>query len=135
MRNIQKREKIDIENISLLSLSKTTKLLNFVFEKSDVDSNLLINSKKANCVGYAATCSSICNYYLNKYNLSNQWVAKHKIGQLYFLTVNIHQFFDAPFLKNHDFVIIENKISGEIIALDPTISDYLWIDYISYQSN
>mgnify|MGYP006879680079 CR=1 FL=1 len=38
---------------------------------------------------------------------------------------------NAPFFKDHDFVIIENSVTGEKIYIDPTTSDYLGIDEVA----
>ncbi len=63
----------------------------------------------------------------------HQWVARSQIGQLYFLGTYVHPYFHSPFSKDHDFVIIENKTTGEIFAVDPTVSDYLFIVFITYK--
>ena len=121
----------DIKHIIKLALSITSEKLNYTAHKNDNDPNKLITSQKAHCVGYAAFCTTTCNYLLAKYNLSNQWTAKPRIGQLYFLGTNIHPYFNSSFFKDHDFVTIENKKTGEIFAVDPTVKDYLSIDFIS----
>ena len=72
---------------------------------------------------------------MKKYNLDDTWTAKPQIGQLYLLGTNIHQYFNHPFLKDHDFVAIENKQTGQILAVDPTVNDYFYIDFITYISN
>jgi hypothetical protein len=69
---------------------------------------------------------------LKRYNLADRWTAKPQIGQLYFLGTNIHKYFNSAFFKDHDFVTIENKKTGEILAVDPTVNDYLHIDFITY---
>lgn len=121
-----------IKPIIRLGLSLTSKQLNFSAGKNDIDPNKLITSKTAHCVGYAAFFTTSCNYLLDKYELSGEWTAKHHIGQLYFLGVNIHKYFNSPFLNDHDFVIIKNKKTGETLAVDPTINDYLYIVFITY---
>ncbi len=122
----------DIRQIIELSLSITSEQLKFTGNKNQTDPNKLINTKTANCVGYASFFSSTCNYLLKKNNLANLWTAKPQAGQLYFLRTNIHAYFNSSFFKDHDFVIIENKATREIYAVDPTINDYLNIDFVSY---
>ena len=100
--------------------------------ENDVDPNKLITSRKAHCIGYASFFATTCNYLLKKYNLSDQWTAKPKVGQLYFIGQNIHKYFNSPFFKDHDFVTIENKKTDQIFAVDPTVYDYLLIDFINY---
>jgi hypothetical protein len=101
-------------------------------KQTDIDPNKLIYSKTAHCVGYASFFATTCNYLFKKYNLSDNWTAKPQIGQLYFLGTNIHKYFKSSFFKDHDFVTIENKTTGKIYAVDPTLNDYLFIDFISY---
>lgn len=122
----------DIKQIIKHGLSITSKQLNFTDNKNDIDPNKLITSKTAHCVGYAVFFATTCNYLLNKYNLSDTWIAKPQVGQLYFLGTNINKYLNSPFFKDHDFVTIENKVTGEIYAVDPTLNDYLCIDFITY---
>lgn len=124
---------LDIQQIIKKSLSVTGKQLNFTAAKNDVDPNELMTSKTAHCVGYATFFATACNYFINKYQPAGDWVAKPQIGQLYFLGVNVHAYFDSPFFKDHDFVTIENKTTGEIWAVDPSVDDYLKINFVSYQ--
>ncbi|MBK8847678.1 MAG: hypothetical protein IPO27_14490 [Bacteroidetes bacterium] len=93
---------------------------------------MLIDSKAANCIGYASFFVTTCNHLLKENNLDNSWKATSHIGHIYFLGKNIHVYFDLPLFKDHDFVTIENKTTGEIFAVDPTINDYLFIDFITY---
>ena len=130
-----KQTNLDVEQIIKLGLSITSKQLNFTAEKNDNDPNKLINSKTANCVGYGAFFATTCNYLLDKHNLTDTWIAKPQIGQLYFLGTNIHKYIKSSFFKDHDFVIIENKKTGKVFAVDPTINDYFCIDYVTYSNN
>jgi hypothetical protein len=122
----------NIEQIIKHGLLITSSQLNFTANKNDIDPNKLINSKTAHCVGYASFFTTTCNYLLEKYKLSGTWTAKSQIGQLYFLETNIHKHFNSPFFKDHDFVTIENRTTGEVYAVDPTVNDYLHIDFITY---
>jgi len=125
----------DIHRIVELGLSITSDHLRFTASKNDIDPNKLINSKAAHCVGYASFFATTCHYLLKKYNGSDQWTIKPHIGQLYFLGENIHKYFSSPFFKDHDFVTIENKKTGEVIAVDPTVDDYFYIDLVTYGSS
>jgi hypothetical protein len=129
---IDKQADPDIEQLIKLGLSITSRRLNFTANNNDIDPNKLIYSKSAHCVGYAAFFATTCNYIFQKYNLPDSWIAKPQIGQLYFLGTNIHKYFKSSFFKDHDFVTIENRITGEIYAVDPVISDYLFIYFITY---
>jgi len=125
----------DIEKIIKLGLSITSKRLNFTVDKNDNDPNKLIISKTTHCVGYASFFATTCNYLLKKCGLTDEWTAKPQIGQIYFLKINIHKYFNSSFFKDHDFVIIENKKTGNTFAVDPTLSDYLYIDFINFQND
>ncbi|GAA4410510.1 hypothetical protein GCM10023187_35200 [Nibrella viscosa] len=125
----------DIKQLVELSLSITSRQLNFTANKNDIDPNKLITSKTAHCVGYASFFATTCNYLLKRYNMADRWIAKPQIGQLYFLKINIHKYFNSAFFKDHDFVTIENKKTGEIFAVDPTVNDYLRIDFITYTND
>ena len=122
----------EIEQIIKLGLSITSRQLNFSAQKNDIDPNKLIVSKSAHCVGYATFFATTCNYLLEKNNLADTWTAKPQVGQLHFLGTNIHKYFNASFFKDHDFVTIKNKRTGQIFAVDPTVNDYLCIDFITY---
>ena len=122
----------DIEQIVKLGLLITSKKLNFTTDKNDTDPNKLITSKTAHCVGYASFFATTFNYLFKKYNLDDRWSAKPQIGQLYFLGTNVHKYFNSSFFKDHDFVTIENKETGELFAVDPTVHDYLYINFITY---
>lgn len=130
--SINERTVPNIEQIIKLGLSITSRQLNYTVSKNDIDPNKLISSKTAHCVGYASFFAATCNYLLKKYNLSDNWTAKPQIGQLYLFGTNVHKYFNSAFFKDHDFVIIENRITGEIFAVDPTVNDYLDIDFITY---
>jgi len=129
--NTDKQTDPDIKQIIKLGLSITSRKLNFTVDKNYTDPNKLIISKTAHCVGYASFFATTCNYLLEKYNLSDTWTAKPQVGQLNFLGTNIHIYL-TKFFKDHDFVSIENKKTGEILAVDPTVNDYLRIDFITY---
>jgi len=57
--------------------------------------------------------------------------AKHQIGQLEFLGINLHQYFDNPFFKDHNFNTITDNKTHKTLAIDPSVSDYLWISKVA----
>lgn len=122
-----------IHQIIETGLAITSRSLNFTIDKNEVDPNKLVYTKTAHCVGYATFFTIACNRLLEKHGLSEDWKAKPQIGQLHFLGINFHQYFSSPFFKDHDFVIIENIATGEVYAVDPTVSDYLGIDFIKHE--
>lgn len=125
----------DIQAIIRIGRSITSRQLTFTADQNDTDPNQLIHSRTAHCVGYASFFATTCNYLLKKYNLADTWMATSQVGQLYFFGTNIHQYFNTPFFKDHDFVTIKNKKTGAILAVDPTVSDYLCIDFVAYTPN
>lgn len=125
------RNPFDEKAIVELALDITAEKLNFTDGKNHTDPNLLIHSKTANCVGYAAFCVTICNHVLRE----DTWTAIPQIGQLYFLGINVHSYFSSPFFKDHDFVLIKNLKTGEVFAVDPSVYDYTGIELVTYTPN
>lgn len=117
----------DVETAIRVSLRLTAQHLHFVAAKNDNDPNLLIHSKKAHCVGYAAFFSTVCNAVLTKAGLATEWVARPQVGAIYFLGVNVHRYFKTPFFRDHDFDSIENKQSEAQYLVDPTVYEYFGI--------
>ena len=131
-KSVADKKNAEALDIIKIGLSITSKKLKFTLSKNNNDPNKLINSEKANCIGYAAFLATTCNYLFKRYGIENTWIAEPQAGQLYLLGNNIHTYFNSPFFKDHDFVIIKNKKSDEIFAVDPSINDYLYIDFITY---
>jgi hypothetical protein len=127
---ISSENSIVVEDIIQDRLNETSLLLRFTFDKCDSEPNKLLKSKKANCIGYSAFLAASINNKLHSEGLNNEWKAKHKVGEIYFLGYNIHPVFKSKFFKNHDFVMIENIKTNEIIAVDPTLYDYFRINKI-----
>lgn len=119
-----------VEDIIHDELNETSSLLSFTFNKCDNDPNKLLESKKANCIGYSAFLSASINNKFYLESLNNEWKAEHKVGEIYFLGYNIHPLFKSKFFKDHDFVVIENRKTNEIIAVDPALYDYFKISKI-----
>ena len=133
--NCIEKDNVTIKEIIKNSLSLTSKALKFTLSQNDSNPNKLIVSKTANCIGYAAFFSTVCNYQLKKHNLSEHWIAQPEIGQLYVFGTNIHQYFNSPSFKDHDFVIITNKTTKETYAVDPSVHDYLYINFVTLKNN
>ncbi|HZV68678.1 MAG TPA: hypothetical protein VFG10_04010 [Saprospiraceae bacterium] len=121
----------DINKIIHTSLSLTAQQLNFTTGNNDEDPNKLIYSRNANCVGYAAFFSVTCNQLLKKTNLFEEWSAHPQIGLLYCLGNNVHTYFKSAFFKDHDFVIVKNKKTGQTLAVDPSVNDCTGIEYVT----
>lgn len=124
---IDSKQNLTIDEIIQQSLNITSHQLYFTTTKNSINPNVLISTKSAHCVGYACFFSTTCNYLLEKNNLSQAWEAIPQIGKLYIGNKSIHDHFISSFFKDHDFVMIKNRISNEIRCVDPTINDYLGI--------
>ncbi len=119
-----------LEKIILLARTITNKELGFSSGQVSNNPNELIHTKKANCVGYAAMFNSIANYLIKENKLEQQYASKHRIGRLALLGFNLNQLFDSPFFRDHDFNEIIKLPNSSIILIDPSLSDYLRIDYV-----
>jgi hypothetical protein len=122
----------EVTDIIHLALAITRDQLDFTTDKNESDPNKLIHTHTSNCVGYAAFFATTCNHLLRRHHLSDQWVARPHVGQLYVLGRNIHRYFSHPFFYDHDFATVQNIRTGEVYAVDPSMSDCLLIDYVSY---
>ena len=129
----EKQADPNVEDIIELALSITSQQLHYTTGRNDNNPNMLVASRKAHCVGYAAFFATACNFLFEKHNLAGTWTATSQIGQIYFLRTNIHSCFNSSFFKDHDFVTIENKINRQKFAVDPTVSDYLYIDFVTIE--
>jgi len=126
-----KDREVDFKEILKIADEITIEELKFTIDRASNNPNELINTKKANCIGYSAMYNSITNYLIKQNRLQDKIEARHKIGQLDLFGINLHQFFENSFFKDHDFNEIENKETGQIILIDPSISDYLYIKRVS----
>ncbi len=113
------------------ALSITSEKLHFTGVAYAIDPNRVIHTRTAHCIGYAAFFATTCNYLFEKNGLENTWIAEPQKGQLYLFGQNVHPYISTPFFKDHDFVIILNKVTGEVMAVDPTVDDYLGIGRVA----
>ena len=124
-------ESPSIHKIARIANEITIQELQFSAKKFSSDPNKLIDSHLSNCVGYSSMFNSIANYLIRFYNLEREISAKHLIGKLSIAGFNLHQYLNNPFLKDHDFNEIVDLKTGEKIFIDPSLSDYLWIDRVN----
>lgn len=123
-------KRISLSEIVQIANEITIEELEFATCKTDTDPNRLIETRKANCVGYSYLFNSIANFIIRENQLQDEISAAHKIGKLEVFGINIHQYFDSAFFKDHDFNEIRNRKTGKSISIDPSLSDYLYIDRI-----
>ena len=112
----------------------TKEELKFTKNRVSNNPNKLIDTNQANCVGYSAMFNSIANYLINKNKYENEIEVEHKIGQLELFGINLHQFFESPFFRDHDYNEITDKNTGKKILVDPVVSDYLRIKRVAQKN-
>lgn len=120
---------VNIHTIITRTLDQTAEKLEFSFGNCASDPERLLLSKKANCIGYARL---FCHLF-EKNTASGkfpEWTAQPYIGHISIFGKNIHPYVRHPFFKDHDFVIINNRVTGEKIAVDPSLYDYTGIGYV-----
>ncbi len=123
-----------IKEIVKTSCQLTCQQLRFTFEETSGDPNVVYRSQQANCVGYAALFASTATVLLEKNNVKDYKV-NHVVGEIFIGDTNLHDFFDSPFFRNHDYVEIVNLKTGKISLIDPSVCDYLWISEVSERTN
>ena len=124
-----------LDHLVTIAKEVTTKELSFSTKETSSDPNVLIETHRANCVGYAAMFQSIVSYLINKHGLHNEIYSEHRIGKMKFLGVDLHQFFSSSFFKDHDYNQVVHRNTGQEILIDLSVSDYLWIDRVSGDEN
>lgn len=121
----------ELFDIVKLSLKMTSNELQFSKVQKYDDPNKLYFEKDAHCIGYAAFCSSICNYLFIKKKFDENWRAVSVKGHIFIFGKNIHNYLKSAFFKDHDFVVIKNMKTNERFAVDPSLHDYLLIDHVT----
>lgn len=111
-------------------LSLCSDKLEFTYLYCDVDPNELIKTEKTNCIGYAAFVAAASNYIFEKDSSFATWRAKPQKGLVFLFGKNMHDWFSSPFFRDHDFVVIENSVTGEKFYTDPSVHDYLGVDFV-----
>ena len=127
-------QQADIQKIIKIANSITIETLNFTGGPTSNNPNELMQTRQANCIGYSALFNSIANQLITQYQLTDRIQAKHHIGQLDFLGINLHQLFSHPFFKDHDFNTLQDLQTGKVYAIDPSLSDYLGIKRVAFES-
>ncbi len=120
-----------IEDLLSLAIEITNRSLHFSTSPSSRNANTCFRQQKANCIGYAALLNAIINHLLKSEKWNGKYQSHHLIGQLDLWGIDLHQYFSNPFFHDHDFVAIENLETGEVVYIDPTLSDYLKIHRVS----
>ena len=117
----------EIEDIIRQAVDMTAGQLKFASQNTATDPNISFYGRRAHCVGYAAFFATTFNFLIKKNMEENNWRAKHVRGKIYFLGIDMHQFSDSPFFRDHDFNVVENRRTGEQYIVDASVRDVLGI--------
>jgi hypothetical protein len=129
-----KNTTLSIEKIIQLAQKKTSEKL-FFSKKSVKNPNIIIKEGKANCIGYAALFNSIAQFMLKSQQLEQQYQVNHLVGKIDLWGIDLHQFFNTPFFKDHDYNEIINLKTRHKIYIDPIVSDYFGIHQVSSKTD
>ena len=124
---------IELQQIIHIANSICLEQLSFSSQTTSQNPNKTYTSGQANCIGYSALFNSIANHLILQFQLKHKYHAQHHIGELHFLGIDIHQFFDHPFFHDHDFNTITDLKEKKIIATDPSLNDYFGIKRVSFK--
>ncbi len=124
-------KKLTIEDIVTLSHKITSETLNFTFHKVSNNPNQVSKLKIANCIGYASLFNSIGNYIIKQQELAHRYQCIHWVGKLHVFGYNIHKLCNSPFFIDHDFNEIRDKKTKKSTYVDPSLRDYVRIEYVS----
>lgn len=123
---------MDMEGAVDFALDLTAGKLSYAFRGTSNDpSILLLSNDRAHCVGYAALFSAACNVALDRSGLQRTVRCEQKVAKLEVFGEDIHALFDSPFFKDHDICLVTDLRSGAIIAVDPTLNDFLGVDRVA----
>jgi len=112
------------------SLDLTAGQLQFRTGYHTTDPNRLFYTRKAHCVGYAAYFAAVFNELAQRAGMSDRYKAYHLRGRVLFLDLDLHQFFDDPFFKDHDFNSLGDLTTGKRLFIDASVKDALGITFV-----
>ncbi len=122
---------LNIDEIIKLSNKITSDKLKFTFDKVSSNPNSVSKLEIANCIGYSSLFNAIGNYILKNQKQTDQYEFIHLVGELDFFGFNIHNLFKSSFFKSHDFNEVKYKKTDEKKFIDPSLRDYLRIEYVT----
>jgi hypothetical protein len=100
----------------------TTSNIDYTFGKCSINPNHIFEEKKTNCIGYSALLNAVITYLSQQKGIIGQVKSEHKVGKLYCLGINLHQFFTNPAFRDHDYNVIFDKGANKKYVIDPTLS-------------
>jgi len=122
-----KNKELNLQEIACITTKITSNHLTFTFQKATTNPNKITEKGKANCIGYAAFFSAIANHLIKEAKLQDRYQVKHLVGKINFLGVDLHQLFTNAFYKNHDYNVIEDKVTKKALLVDPSLDDYFYL--------
>jgi hypothetical protein len=123
-----------VRGVVSAGLAITSEHLSFTTHNASPLPHELFRTQSANCIGYAAFFISVWRALRAQNGLEDTWQVEQHIAQLYLLGYNVHRWFRSPFFRDHDIVVLRNKQTGQIIAVDPSLHDYLLIETVSFRN-
>lgn len=124
---LQENQEIDLDDLIDFLLDLTSEYLEFSFTQNNNNPDILITSKKANCIGYASFYASVFQFSIQQAQLQNRYQCQQVVGKIFYLGQDAHQFFDNPFFANHDFIIIQDLENHQTTVIDPSFYAYLGV--------
>ena len=97
----------------------------------EINPNDLNSNAKTNCIGYSALFNSLANHIFENQNLNDRFRSRHFVAKIYLFGIDIHQYFNSDFFRDHDINEITDTRTGDKFYTDPTLYDYLKIDRIT----
>jgi hypothetical protein len=107
------------------SLNETKDLLSFSLDsKHNIRPDILLETRSAHCVGYAAYFNSKLNSY------SSDLKSRHIRAKILIFGIDVHQLFNNQWIQirslaDHDICIVVNSKTGETYFVDPSLSEIL----------
>ncbi len=121
---------LEPEQISATAQHIATRHLQFTFAPASANPNRLAKSGRANCIGYAALTAALARQIISNGGTTNRYTVTHRVGKLLFLGFDVHGLLHHPFFRDHDYVEVNDRETGETTAIDPSLNDYFRIDKI-----
>lgn len=121
---------LSLEEFGLLIQELTTDNLSFTSDKCSTIPAIALEQGKTNCKGYSAVFNAIANQLIKENGLGDKFKTEHHVGKIHFFNWDVHEWFDDPFYKDHDFNSITDLETGETLYFDPSMNDYLGVDSV-----
>lgn len=127
-------KELNLKEIMEVSRRITDHSLSFTTRKSSNETNAVYRAGKANCVGYAALYAAVIDFIAKEQGQTLQ--VSQLVGKLEFLGWDIHSIFgNHPFFQDHDFVEIQGPGTDAYYYVDPSMSDYFGIRFVSLRTS